>query len=170
MILAGEVRRSVVGRQRSQSNHAIGHDCVAGLHECIVGGLRRGLELGPRDGKFAQRLAPVNEQARAGDRCPGDALQRQLARSGMATVQGPDPDGEHDVERRLVVLPDEVLGGYAAEAHSASDELISAARQSLSDRGRGPVDAEDVTRGEPRGDGSRCRTRPVDSPPGSLAR
>ena len=76
---------------------------------------------------LSERGAAVDEEPPA--RCQGgsDACSGADSGFGVASVEGSDTDGECEVERGLVRVKGEVLGGDAAGAEQALRYLVGSA-------------------------------------------
>ena len=113
------------------------------------------------DGQLPQRVAPVDEQPRAGGRDGGDALQRLLTRAGVATVEGTHADREDEVVRRLVGEQGEVLGGHLPDLEATRGDEVGGGGPGSADGGGGAVDGEHVTGHEAPSDGPGGRSGPA---------
>jgi hypothetical protein len=103
---------------------------------------------GPRDAELAERVTAVDEEAGVWPGGHGDTPQDALTGSGMASIEGANADGEHDVEGLIVCLQQEVFGRDPPDAHAARGDLVDRGGFGLRDSDRGSIDGQDVAGGE----------------------
>ena len=77
----------------------------------------------------------------------------------MATVEGADAHGEHEVVRVFLSLERELFDPGSPDAQAPRLDQLGTTGSRLCDRGSGPIDRENVTGGQPRRDRACGRAR-----------
>jgi hypothetical protein len=107
---------------------------------------------------LSQRIATVDEHSRVWVERSDDAFPRSSARLGMTPIERPNAHRQRDVEWRLPRQQLEILCSHTPKAQQPELDLRPAGRARLLNRGRRPVDSEDVPLAEPARNLPRSRT------------
>jgi hypothetical protein len=106
-------------------------------------------------------MTAVDEEPRAGSRRGSDAPEDPLAGGWMTTVQGADPDGEHQIERLVLWLQCEVFSGDQPDVHTAHGDLLSCRGSGLGDGLLRAIDSHDTPSEEAPSDSPSRRAGPA---------
>jgi hypothetical protein len=106
-------------------------------------------------------VTAVDEEPRIGSRRGSDAPKRPLAGRWMTTIQGADPDGEHQVERLVDRLEGEVFSGAQPHLHATRGDLLGRGGPGLDNGPLRTVDSHNTPGEEAPGDRASRRAGPA---------